>query len=109
MTPSQKIIENIQKKIEFHKSLSKFDHKRIFGRARFIFRQGNCNWSEALTQSWDEARKSVYQNRKEIEIHTIRLAKRFHVNISPVFAMNEMNKAMMAASRMGNNLNQFKQ
>jgi hypothetical protein len=69
LTPLEnKKAENLTKKYNQLIEESAYNRKRIFARARYIYRTTDLNWSEALKQSWDESKKVVLEARAELMI-----------------------------------------
>ena len=61
------ITGNLQARIAEAKQDSTYNRKRIFSRARYIYKNSACSWSDALTQSWYESKKCVLPARFELE------------------------------------------
>jgi hypothetical protein len=99
------IFETITSQITELKEESKYNRGRIFKRARYIYKNSICTWSEALIQSWDEVKKVVLRKRIELKAAIKRMAQQYDVKLSAKYYTDEMNNNMMSAYLSGAKMN----
>jgi hypothetical protein len=97
--------ETITSQVNELKESSKYDRGAMFARARYIYKNSICSWSEAVTQSWDDIKKVVSKKRTELKAAIVRLSTCYNVIPSQAYFQAEMERQMMIGYELGSIMN----
>jgi hypothetical protein len=98
-------LETITSQVNELKESSKYNRKQIFARARYIYKNSICSWSEAMLEAWDEVKKVVSKKRTELKAAIVRLSTCYNVIPSQAYFQAEMERQMIRGYELGSQMN----